>query len=127
MGLMDFLKKRSDAGIGAEESGLNTNFDNSFSTDNNINTPQTSFGSGFQPEQQLNPSMSLSTMNNNTFGQSPMSQMSQPQGLDISKDLQMISLKLDAIKSDLDAMNQRLKSLESIAEREQLKTNKKWY
>jgi hypothetical protein len=124
MGLMDFLKKRSDAGIGAEDSGLNTNLDNNFSMENNINTPQTNFGNEFQPEH-LNPSVNLSTMNNNSFGQSQM-QMPQ-QGPDISKDLQMISLKLDAIKSDLDAMNQRLKSLESIAEREQLKTNKKWY
>jgi len=123
MGLMDFLKKKSDAGIGAEDTGSNNNsFDNSFSMDNNINNiPQSNLGSGFQQEQ-LSPSINLSTMNNNAFGQPSMSQ-----GSDLSKDLQMISLKLDAIKSELDAMNQRLKSLESIAEREQIKTNKKWY
>jgi len=124
MGLMDFLKKRSDAGIGAEESSPNAGFDNNFSADNNMQ--QAGLGNGFQPEQ-LNPSINLSTMNNNAFGQSSMSQMSPQQGPDISKDLEMISLKLDAIKSELDAMNQRLKSLESIAEREQSKTNKKWY
>jgi hypothetical protein len=125
MGLMDFLKKKSDAGIGAEDTGIGNSFDNNFSMDNsNHNMPQSNFGSGYQPEQQLGPSVNLSTMNNSAFGQSSMSQS---QGPDISKDLQMISLKLDAIKSDLDAMNQRLKSLESIAEREQIKTNKKWY
>ena len=38
-----------------------------------------------------------------------------------------IQEKLDAIKSEIDSMNQRLKNLESIAEREQSKTTKKWY
>lgn len=127
MGLMDFLKKKSDAGIGAEETGIGNSFDNSFSMDSNLNSAsQANLGQGYQQEQ-LNPSINLSTMGNNAFGQSSLSQMPQSQGPDISKDIQMISLKLDAIKSELDAMNQRLKSLESIAEREQIKTNKKWY
>jgi hypothetical protein len=134
MGLMDFLKKKSDTGFDA--GGMN--FDNNFSADSSMGmnsmsqTPQSSFGTEFQPEHSmsnLSPSMNLSTMNNNAFGQPPTSMMPQSQGPDISKDLQMISLKLDSIKSELDAMNQRLKSLESIAEREQQKTtsNKKWY
>jgi len=125
MGLMDFLKKKSDAGIGTEDSSLSNSFDHNFSMDNSMNSnmPQSNFGVGYQQEQ-LSPSVNLSTMNNNGFGQSSMAQ---PQGPDMSKDLQMISLKLDAIKSDLDAMNQRLKNLESIAEREQIKSNKKWY
>jgi hypothetical protein len=125
MGLMDFLKKKSDVGYSSE--GMN--FDNNFGAEaNSMNSmPQSNFGSDFQPEHNLSPSMNLSTMNNTAFGQSQNSMMPQSSGPDISKDLQMISLKLDAIKSELDAMNQRLRSLESIAEKEQSKTNKKWY
>ncbi len=127
MGLMDFLKKKSDTGF--DSGGMN--FDTNSGPDNNINgmnsmsTPQPSFGTEFQPEHNFSSSVNLSTMNS-AYGQSSM--MPQ-QGNDISKDLQVISLKLDSIKSELDAMNQRLKSLESIAEREQQKTtsNKKWY
>jgi hypothetical protein len=127
MGLMDFLKKKSDSGLGSEAASFDIG-----NTD--LNNPGHNMNS-----QEINPAMNygehmgqatdfsaMSGMNNNTFGQSSM-QQSMPQGSDISKDLEVISLKLDAIKSELDAMNQRLKSLESIAEREQLKTNKKWY
>jgi hypothetical protein len=129
MGLMDFLKKKSDTGFDAGGMNFDSNFGsdsgmNSMSGMNNMSTPQPSFGSEFQPEHNMNPmspSVNLSTMNS-SYGQSMM-----PQGPDISKDLQVISLKLDAIKSELESMNQRIKSLESIAEREQIKSNKKWY
>lgn len=129
MGLMDFLKKKSDAGFDAGGMNFDTNFGsdsaNSMSGMNSMSNPQPSFGSEFQPEHNMNsmsPSVNLSTMNNGMYGQSMM-----PQGSDITKDLQVISLKLDAIKSELESMNQRIKSLESIAEREQVKSNKKWY
>jgi chaperonin cofactor prefoldin len=64
-------------------------------------------------------------MGSSAFGQ-PM-QQSIPQSNDLQKDIQLISLKLDAIKSELDAVNQRLRNIESIAEREQIKPGKKWY
>ena len=124
MGLMDFLKKRNESGMGSDS----LNMDTSPSIDSR--TPPSNYGMDFsQQESNLNPSMNLSTMNGGGFGQSSMQQsFSQvPQNNDMQKDLQMISLKLDAIKSEIDAMNQRLKNLESIAEREQMKTNKKWY
>jgi hypothetical protein len=119
MGFMDFLKKKSDSGLGSDAASFdigNTDFDKNTGSA----SPALNYG------QDLNPSTDFSGMNNSSFGQSPM-QQSTSQGPDISKDLQMISLKLDSIKSELDAINQRLKSLESIAEREQIKTTKKWY
>jgi hypothetical protein len=45
---------------------------------------------------------------------------------DMQRDMQMISLKLDAIKAELDAMSQRLRHLEMIAEKDSGK-NPKWY
>ncbi len=125
MGLMDFLKKKSDSGIGSET----FNFDSMPQTDPMINLPPQQQGFGMDTMQQqsnLSPSMTMSSMNNNAFGQTPMQQMPQ-QDSHSDRDFQMISLKLDAIKSELDAVSQRLKNLESIAEREQSKTAKKWY
>jgi len=124
MGFMDFIKKRSDSGMGSDGLNLDANMDfgspapSSFSAP--TNTPDMSFH-----QDQLSPSMNMSSMGNTAFGQSSIQSS---QGSDIGKDLEMISLKLDAIKSELDAMNQRLKSLETIAEREQSKSAaKKWY
>jgi len=126
MGFMDFLKKKSDLGTGTE--GLN--FDSTaMSTDLNNPMQQQGFGNDFQ-QSNLNPSMSMAGMGNNAFGQSPIHQSMQPEQPqpNMEKDLQMISLKLDAIKSELDAVNQRLKNIELIAEREQQsKPVKKWY
>lgn len=123
MGFMDFLKKKNDMSAGID--GIN--FDSTTpSTDFNMGASQQGFGADLQ-QQNLSPSMNMSSMGGNAFGQPAMSQnipVAEPR---IEKDLQMISLKLDAIKSELDAVNQRLKNLESIAEREQTKTNKKWY
>ena len=120
MGLMDFLKKKSDTGFDTGGMNFDTNFGDNSAMNSMSSTPQPSFGSEFQPEHNnFSPSVNLSTMNSQYQSSIP-----QP---DISKDLQLISLKLDSIKSELDAMNQRLRSLESIAEREQVKSNKKWY
>jgi hypothetical protein len=117
MGLMDFLKKKSDSGLGPEASSFdigNTDYEK-------MNNP--SLGKDYGASD-LGPSAEFSTMGSNSFGQSSQAMS---QGPDISKDLQMISLKLDAIKSELDSVNQRLKAIELIAEREQTKTAKKWY
>jgi hypothetical protein len=125
MGFMDFLKKKSDLGTGTE--GLN--FDSTMPSDMNNGLQQPGFGTEFQ-QSNLNPSMSMNDMGSSTFGQSAMHQNTMPQQHDsnLEKDIQMISLKLDAIKSELDSVNQRLKNIESIAEREQqAKSVKKWY
>jgi hypothetical protein len=131
MGFMDFLKKKDDAGLNLGSDSLN--FSNNGLPQDTPNISSPSFGNEFSSmnsSNNMNPSMSMSSMNSQGFGQSSMTQ-STPQGSGMERDLQMISLKLDAIKSELDAMNQRLKNLESIAEREQQqsKTNKqqRWY
>lgn len=124
MGLMDFLRKKSDTSMGLESSGMDSD---PLASPNPMN-PSFNMNSGmdFQPEHSsLNPSMSMANMNGSAFGQ-PMQQSMAP-APDLQKDIQVISLKLDAIKSELDAMSQRLRNLESIAEREQVKTSKKWY
>jgi hypothetical protein len=117
MGLMDFLKRKSNP---IESDGLGLDSSSSLGQDS-----FSSMNKGMEFQQDMNPSMNISSMNNTAFGhtfQQPMQQ--EPE---LQKDIQVISLKLDAIKSELDAMNQRMKNLEMIAEREQSKTNKKWY
>ncbi len=59
----------------------------------------------------------------------PSSYSSHPQTLDsinMGKDLEIISAKLDAIKAELDSMSQRLKRLERIAEGETPQYKDKW-
>jgi len=46
--------------------------------------------------------------------------------INFSKDLEIISAKLDAIKAELDSMNQRLKRLERLAEGESSFSKDKW-
>jgi|GEM_PF-3353132 len=136
MGLMDFLKKKSDSGMGIGAEGESLNFNaNSLGADK-TGLPQSNFGGEYQLDQHDEPNhsmdMGMSGMHSasSSFGQSSMG-MQQPamQGSNMERDMQMISLKLDAIKSELDAMSQRLRNLESIAEREQMKASpqKKWY
>ena len=124
MGIMDVFKKK--------------NVESEFSSDNLglTMTPMTPDTTGLPPtnleqspsytEHQSNMSMSSMMNNNNMQYQQPIQQSQQP---DLSRDLQMISLKLDAIKSELDAMNQRIKNVEAIAEKEQAAQGqqKKWY
>jgi len=54
--------------------------------------------------------------------QYPEQQSSQPYPQHEDKTLELISVKLDAIKSELDAMNQRIKKIEAIADGEQKKS-----
>lgn len=46
--------------------------------------------------------------------------------INIGKDLEVISAKLDSIKAELDSMNQRMKRLERIAEGESSTHRDKW-
>jgi len=124
MGLMDFLKKRSDDSLGLDSSTFDTKFDPGTLDFNNQASPN--HATEFQPEHNLGPSVNLSTMSMNSPGFGQTMQQSIPQTSD-SRELQVISLKLDAIKSEIDAMSQRLRNLELIAEKEQMKTGKKWY
>ena len=75
--------------------------------------PQQGSPGGFSPEamgfERVNPNApsSYSTPNQQSLGE-----------INIGKDLEIISAKLDAIKAELDAMSQRLKRLERIADGE---------
>ena len=46
--------------------------------------------------------------------------------INVGKDLEIISAKLDAIKAELDAMSQRLKKIERIADGETTEYKNKW-
>lgn len=124
MGLIDFFRKKEpELDINANL-GLNSNSDISSGLGNDFGNPSSmnpalgnDFGQGFH--EQMAPSVNLSSQQFQ-----PAQQMS---GVDIAKDIQIISLKLDAIKTEIDSMNQRIKNIEAIAEREQVQQPKKWY
>ena len=120
MGIMDFLKKK-ERDTGFEGGSVLDN--NSFNNQNESSSFQNNdYKNDFMNS---NSASNMSSMNSSSmFGQA---QQSMPPA-DLQKDLQVISLKLDSIKSELDAMNQRLKTIETIAESEQQKSKaKKWY
>ena len=92
------------------------------------------FGQGFSDP--YAPASPQGAPSESSYGQSPapFSQFAQHQqqqlplsseGISKDKQLEIISLKLDAIKSELDAMSQRLKRLEMIADGE-TKKNYGW-
>lgn len=94
--------------------------------------------SGLPPqEQSQNPMMPQAFGQQQSFQQSnsfqnsqPTQSFQQPASSDMQKDIQILSLKLDAIKSTLDSLNQRVANIERIAENEQVKqtqTQKRWY
>jgi hypothetical protein len=56
----------------------------------------------------------------------PMQQQQSIGDITLGKDLELISAKLDAIKAEIDAMSQRLKRLERIAEGENSTPANKW-
>jgi len=127
MGFKDFFKKKdSDLDIDASL-GLGPNADIGSGLGGDFSNPGSGmnqgmgndFNSGFHD--QLQPSMNLSSQ------QFQPVQQSQGSGGDLQKDIQILSLKLDAIKAELDSINQRIKNIETIAEKEQVAQPKKWY
>jgi len=136
MGLMSIFKKKSNDNI----DGLPQDFD----INNQINgqlgpSHDMDFGAGQQHNPyDTGPAVNLSTMGMGSSsvsmggigGQSGIGAQGMNTGpaheTDMQRDMQMISLKLDAIKAELDAMSQRLRHLEMIAEKDTSK-NQKWY
>jgi hypothetical protein len=120
VGIRDLFKKKddTDALLGSESSFDPTKDFGSFSNPNDFGSQSSMQQQGYHD--QLQPSVNLSTQQ---FAPS------QPVGgSDLQKDMQIISLKLDAIKAELDSMNQRIKNIENIAQKEQQQTpQKKWY
>jgi hypothetical protein len=142
MGILDMFKKKDESPANID--GIN-NTDAMLSDVTGMPHSNTNSDFNYGMEQNMNqPAANLSTMMDNNYGQqngfpqhsqAPMQQsmssqssMQQLPQTDMTRDLQMISLKLDAIKSELDAMNQRLRNVEMIAEKEQVaQQQKKWY
>ncbi len=105
-----------------------------FNNPQSINTtsPATNLSSmGMQSQQASNPSFMQNTSHMSEMGGSPQSYAQYPtpaSGSDIQKDLQILSLKLDSIKSELDSVNQRVATIERIALKdEQQMQQKRWY
>lgn len=143
MGILDLFKKK-------EESIPDFNFDNNTAAGLNPMPQGFDTNLGLEPHQEFNDS-GMQAMNANTLhtpamnpqstspaaNLSTMGMQSQqnyaqyPQttpGPDIAKDLQILSLKLDAIKSELDSVNQRVATIERIALKdEQQMQQKRWY
>jgi hypothetical protein len=137
MGFFDIFRKKHVEDI----SGMNMDMGHNLDMDN-LGTPQHPDFTDIST--QGNPSLAnqgydmgqgainLSTMNNMGGISSQMSNPgynAQQPGSGLEKDIQIISLKLDAIKSEMDSMNQRIKNIEMIAEKEQQPTTpqKRWY
>lgn len=124
MGFKDFFKKKDpdldiDASLGLSPSDVGSGLGGDLSNPGlGMNQGMgNDFNQGFHD--QLQPPINLS---NQQF--QPVQQNS---GGDLQKDIQILSLKLDAIKAELDSVNQRIKNIEAIAEKEQVQQPKKWY
>jgi hypothetical protein len=117
MGIFDFWKKKEpetpDLSLDVTTPNMNDNLGMGQNFGAQQDTGANSLGS-----------MNLSTMGNPTYAQYP-----NQQGGTVEKDLQILSLKLDAIKSELDNISQRVKNIEGIAEKEQQQGQQKqrWY
>jgi len=141
MGILDFFKKKSvdDLNINMSDPNMGMNSDLGMDTTGiNDMGMQSSLAnnSGFDSGMSQPNTVNLSTMGMNSMnnmpnqGQSAGFQQFSGQGSgNVEKDMQIISLKLDAIKSELDSISQRVKNIENIAEKEQQTgpQQKRWY
>jgi hypothetical protein len=114
MGVFDFFKKKKDE---PDFKSLGLDIDSS---------PNPADTTGMNPGMGMNPmdtsSNSFNAVNLSTMG---MNAQQYPQSGNVEKDMQILSLKLDAIKSELDNISQRLRNIETIAEKEQQQTQQK--
>lgn len=142
MGIMDFFKKKEEPidNFSGLDHGLGNNpnpLDNLGNFDQGLGQNFENNGLGQDNHSKFEPSNNLSTMSNlnsSNFSQIQNVQQNQPQSMpmsnDIAKDLQILSLKLDAIKSELDSVNQRIQNIERIAQKDEQQMQqqqKRWY
>ena len=134
VGFFDIFRRKKEE----PQIGIDTNFDPG-SNPMMHNNPDMNDPLGLQ-NQSYNPGLesrdSMGAVNLSTMGMASMNAQSnlqafqgQSAGSGIDKDLQILSLKLDAIKAEIDSINQRVKNIENIAEREQQTASqqKRWY
>jgi hypothetical protein len=144
MGILDFIKRKKE-GVLPQDPGADMHAMDMGSTGSNYGMPDNTFSpnttnSMNQPSEYGHDyGQNFGHVNLSTMGASSMNntQSIYPQGIQNSqnyptsnssdKDMQILSLKLDAIKAELDSINQRLRNIEIIAEKEQQPQTKRWY
>ena len=147
MGLLDrfFGKKKDDLGLGDMGQGMGMGPDLGGGMGQGMGPEMTGMPNFNDPMAGPDPSFGMQGMpppDQGPGGFSPESMgfervpsgaqpsySSQPQtldGINLGKDMEIISAKLDAIKAELDSMSQRLKRLERIAEGETPQYKDKW-
>lgn len=97
--------------------------DNGFSTPSGLSLERNDGFGGSRPGGMQN--NNFGGMNNN-FQQSQPQNMQQNNGAGSSRDMELISAKLDAIKAMLENVNQRLINIENLANAEQKKDEVRW-
>lgn len=96
--------------LGFDNSDLNSSSDNSFSSNNPSSLPS-SFDSSLKPGQD--------TFSNPVFEQPRNDQVIPSSGSALEKDISILNAKLDAIKAMVDSINQRVMTIERIANESQ--------
>jgi hypothetical protein len=117
MGIFDFFKKKEEP----------PSFDPNIAPMDNLGKDMTGLGGTLQQDF---PPLEQSSPNNfanntfpgqNTFPANTYAPNREPQNDLLSKNIEIISYKIDALKASLDSMNQRLANLEAMARGEQQK------
>lgn len=129
LGKLAFWKKKDDL----EDLGKDLGFEKDLGMDMG---PSPDLGMGLNPNQGMNPSPSFQkypSYSQPSFQpsfQQPSFQSQSPASNDNyinSKNLEVISSKLDALKASLDSINQRLSTIETIARGEQEDRRRRYY
>lgn len=108
------------SGTSSPETGLKSPFDNPEFGKEQVSTQQ-----GSSPFQEGTATLLRETAPNAPPGHQPQQSGQNYHAFAASKDMEVISAKLDALRAALESINQRLANLERIASGEQ-KDNKRW-
>ncbi len=139
LGKLAFWKKRDDLDDLGKELGL----DKEFGLDVSGHSPDLGFGleqGNMQMQPQMQPQIQQPYSRYGSFQQpsqgfNPLQSFQQPQQASqtmsdsfiASKNLEVISSKLDALRASLESINQRLANLEAIAKNEQEGIKRRYY
>src|SRR3989338_49250 len=141
-GKLAFWKKKDSAGnigkdfgfdkeFGFEDTGINSDMGLGIETTNPDKSPSFSNTSGmpgnFAQQGMQQQSFQPSSTPPQQFGQPYQSQSYSDQNYINSKNLEVISSKLDALRASIDSMNQRLANIEAIARGEQEDKKRRYY
>ena len=124
-GKLAFWKKKDDLGDIGKDLGLDKDLGMDFSTGP---SPDLGMNLEQQPQQpfQKYPSFQQQNFQQQPSFNQPAQQMSNDSYI-ASKNLEVISSKLDAVRASLDSINQRLANLEGIARNEQQQETRRRY